>query len=203
MKDAQFQEELQSPASVESRRDGTKSPAQANWSHVINVAKRAARDDGASSTSEEDKESDHHLGQEADLSTLSADQRVALKRRRQEARDLGKKRAKMMELQYWLEFVDAKHRHGSNLRKYHQHWQTQDTTENFFSWLDQGGGKHLDLPECTRERLDTQQVRYLTREERQNYLVEVDAEGRLIWAKNGQLVWTKDECEFSIVPTQA
>lgn len=107
-----------------------------------------------------------------------------------------------MELQYWLEFVDAKHRHGSNLRKYHQHWQTQDTTENFFSWLDQGGGKHLDLPECSRERLDSQQVRYLSREERQNYLVEVDAEGLLIWAKNGQRVWTKDECEFQALPVK-
>lgn len=204
MKDAQFQGELQNPASAEPepQRDGTKSPAQANWSHVITVARRAARDDGPSSSEEEDKKDDDHLGQEADPSTLSADQRSALKRRRQEARDLGKRRAKMMELQYWLEFVDAKHRHGSNLRKYHQHWQMQDTTQNFFYWLDQGDGKHLDLPECTRERLDTQQVRYLSREERQNYLVEVDAEGRLIWAKNNQKVWTKDECKFSIFSVQ-
>ncbi|RMZ85916.1 hypothetical protein DV736_g6531, partial [Chaetothyriales sp. CBS 134916] len=37
------------------------------------------------------------------------------------------------------------------------------------------------------------QVRYLSREERLSYLVRVDAEGLLVWAKNGERVWTKDE----------
>lgn len=82
---------------------------------------------------------------------------------------------------------------GSNLRKYHAYWQQQDTTENFFYWIDHGAGKDLDLEECSRQRLDTQQVRYLSREERLNYLVEVDPEGQLRWAKNGEKVWTKDE----------
>lgn len=195
VRDAQFQREIKSPISPESQpgKDNTAPPARTSWTHVLNVAKRAAQDDH-SSVSEQD--GDSHYGQEADSKDLSSEQRAGLKQRRQEAQELGKKKAKMMELQYWLEFVDTKHRHGSNLRKYHQHWQTQDTRENFFHWLDQGAGRHLDLPECTRERLDTQQVRYLSREERQNYLVEVDAQGLLTWAKNGNKVWTKDECKL-------
>ena len=103
------------------------------------------------------------------------------------------KTAKMMDLQYFLELVDQKHRHGSNLRKYHAHWQTADTNQNFFYWLDQGDGKDLDLEECSRERLNKMQVRYLSRDERQNYLVKVDSQGMLVWAKNGERVWTKDE----------
>jgi len=99
----------------------------------------------------------------------------------------------MMDLQYFLEMVDQKHRYGSNLRKYHNFWKTQDTSQNFFYWLDQGEGKDVSLPECSRTRLDSEQVRYLSREERLNYLVKVNEQGRLVWAKNGELVWTKDE----------
>ena len=50
-----------------------------------------------------------------------------------------------------------------------------------------------NLPECSRERLDREQVRYLSREERLKYLVNVDKDGLLVWAKNGEKVWTKDE----------
>jgi hypothetical protein len=156
----------------------------------LKVAKRAAQDDPSASGGSENE----HYGQEANTSALSDEQRDALRKRRREARELSKKKAKMMELQYWLEFVDIKHRHGSNLRKYHVHWQAQDTQENFFYWLDHGAGKDLELEECSRERLDRMQVRYLSREERMKYLVEVDEQGQLIWAKNGEKVWTKDEC---------
>lgn len=104
-----------------------------------------------------------------------------------------RKTAKMMDLQYFLEMVDQKHRYGSNLRKYHAYWKTQDTTQSYFYWLDEGEGKNLDLPECSRARLDKEQVRYLSREERLNYLVKINDDGLLIWAKNGELVWTKDE----------
>ncbi|KIW66912.1 hypothetical protein, variant 2 [Phialophora macrospora] len=99
----------------------------------------------------------------------------------------------MMDLQYFLEMVDQKHRYGSNLRKYHNYWKTQDTDQSYFYWLDQGDGRTVDLPECSRARLDKEQVRYLSREERLQYLVKVNAEGLLVWAKNGELVWTKDE----------
>jgi hypothetical protein len=98
-----------------------------------------------------------------------------------------------MDLQYFLELVDQKHRYGSNLRKYHNYWKTQDTNQSFFYWLDEGDGKEVELPECSRERLDREQVRYLSREERLKYLVNVDKDGLLVWAKNGEKVWTKDK----------
>lgn len=97
-----------------------------------------------------------------------------------------------MDLQYFLEMVDQKHRYGSNLRKYHNYWKSQPTSQNFFYWLDHGDGKGVELPECDRTRLEREQVRYLSREERQNYLVTVDKQGKLRWAKNGERVWTKD-----------
>jgi hypothetical protein len=198
VKDAQFKEEITSPVRPESRRQtgGTESPARASWNHVLSVAKRAAQTDHHSSSSESDN--DNHYGLEAESGALSQEQRAELKQRRREARELGRTKAKMMELQYWLEFVDTKHRHGSNLRKYHAYWQTLDTKENFFYWLDQGDGRDLDMQECTRERLDRQQVRYLSREERQHYLVRVNPQGLLVWAKNGELVWTKDECKSTL-----
>ncbi len=99
----------------------------------------------------------------------------------------------MMELQYFLEMVDQKHRYGSSLRKYHNYWKTQNTTQNFFYWLDYGEGKDVELEECSRGRLDREQVRYLSKEERMNYLVKIDKDGLLVWAKSGEKVWTKDE----------
>jgi hypothetical protein len=96
----------------------------------------------------------------------------------------------LMDLRYFLEMVDSKHRYGANLQVYHEYWKRQDTTQNFFYWLDHGDGRHLDLSLCSREKLDREQIRYLSREERKNYLVEVDDEGRLRWAKNGELITT-------------
>lgn len=96
----------------------------------------------------------------------------------------------MMDLQYFLELVDLKHRHGSNLRVYHSYWKNSTTAQNFFFWLDYGEGKDLDLPQCPRDKLERQQVRYLSREERMNYLVRVDEAGLFRWAKNNERVWT-------------
>lgn len=75
------------------------------------------------------------------------------------------KHAKRMGLEYFLEMVDQKHRYGSNLRRYHQEWKKGETKENFFYWLDYGEGKELDLEDRPRRRLDTELVRYLSREE--------------------------------------
>lgn len=97
-----------------------------------------------------------------------------------------------MDLQYFLEMMDLKHRHGSNLRKYHEHWKSTDSHENFFYWLDNGAGKEVELPACPREKLEREQIRYLSREERLNYEVKVDKTGRLRWAKNDELVWTSN-----------
>lgn len=51
--------------------------------------------------------------------------------------------------------------------------------------------------------MDREQVRYLSREERLNYLVAVDKEGRLCWKRNGQRIDTTIEWKDSahgIVP---
>jgi hypothetical protein len=105
----------------------------------------------------------------------------------------------LMDLRYFLEMVDVKHRYGANLQVYHEFWQRQNTTQNFFYWLDHGPGANLDLSLCSREKLDRERIRYLTREERKAYLVEIDEEGRLRWAKNGELITTSaDDFEDSI-----
>lgn len=95
-----------------------------------------------------------------------------------------------MGLEYFLEMVDSKHRHGSNLRAYHAAWKNSPSNENFFYWLDYGEGKEIELPQCTRAQLEKDRVRYLSPEERFNYLVNVDDAGLLRWAKNNELVDT-------------
>jgi D-hexose-6-phosphate mutarotase len=98
--------------------------------------------------------------------------------------------SKVMEAQYWLEMVDRKHRYGSNLKYYHQAWSNdKETKDNFFKWLDEGKGKEMDLPECSREQLEREQVTYLSSEQRANYIVDVK-EGRLVWRRNGKFVDT-------------
>jgi hypothetical protein len=121
---------------------------------------------------------------------MSAEERGKYKREKAHQRAEREKAAKMMDLQYFLEMVDQKHRYGSNLRAYHDHWKKQATHENFFYWLDYGAGKNFEHPTVSRERLEKEQVRYLSREERLQYLVKIDNEGRLCWAKNGERIST-------------
>ena len=71
--------------------------------------------------------------------------------------------AKRLGETYYLEMVDQKHRYGSNLRAYHRVWQESDTRENFFYWLDYGQGREVDLDKRPRHRLDSEQVRYLSK----------------------------------------
>lgn len=103
-----------------------------------------------------------------------------------------------MGLQYFLEMVDLKHRYGANLKVYHEAWQQADTKDNFFYWLDHGEGRLVDIEVCPRETLDREQVRYLSREERAHYLVNVDDGGRLCWAKNGARIDTTEKWKDSI-----
>lgn len=99
--------------------------------------------------------------------------------------------SRTMGLEYWLEMVDRKHRYGSNLLKYHKVWsQSKDTSENFFYWLDEGDGKSEDLQECPRKKLDSQQLEYLSRAERYEYLLDIGEDGLLRWAKNYEKVTT-------------
>lgn len=97
-----------------------------------------------------------------------------------------------------LTLREVKHRYGSNLRAYHEEWKKADTNENFFYWLDYGEGKRISVAGCPRERLDSEQVRYLSREERMDYLVKIDDEGRLCWAKNGARIDTSEKYKDSI-----
>ena len=155
-----------------------------NWLRATKIAERAGAYDLSGS-------------EDGDVSEKEAtDQNLSQEERRKRHQKRVERRAetsKMMDLQYFLELVDQKHRYGSSLRKYHNYWKTQDTNQSFFYWLDEGDGKEVELPECSRERLDREQVRYLSREERLKYLVNVDKDGLLVWAKNGEKVWTKDE----------
>lgn len=64
--------------------------------------------------------------------------------------------------------------------------------------LDYGDGKSIDLPGVSRSRLESERVRYLSREERLSYLVKIDKEGRLCWAKNGARIDTTVQFKDSI-----
>lgn len=56
----------------------------------------------------------------------------------------------------------------------------------------------MSLPNCSREKLDSMRIRYLGREERVNYAVEIDPKGKLCWKRNGVRVNTTEEWRDSI-----
>ncbi|KAF9145204.1 hypothetical protein BGX30_009950 [Mortierella sp. GBA39] len=89
--------------------------------------------------------------------------------------------------EHWLEMSDKKHRYGSNLKVYHEFWLAQDTSQNFFYWLDKGDGKEVDIEERPRARLDEQRVHYLQEYERAQYAVDV-IDGLFYYKQSGQLV---------------
>lgn len=164
----------------------TRNLARRNWKKAGLIAKRAGGD--------VDSDDDESGGDD----NLTAEEKEKLRRRRYEQKMERQKAAKMMDLQYWLEMVDLKHRYGSNLRTYHGEWKKSDTKENFFYWLDYGEGRFIDCAGCPREKLDREQVRYLSKEERLDYLAKIDKEGRLCWAKNGVRIDTTEEYKDSI-----
>lgn len=84
------------------------------------------------------------------------------------------------------------------MRRYHAEWKKSETDENFFYWLDHGEGKDLDLEDRPRSRLDTECVRYLSREDRQRYLVRINDQGRFCWVKNDQPITTSPDFKDSI-----
>lgn len=176
-----------------SRPRSSQSAARQNWKKVATIARRAGADEDSSHSGEDSNSSDAESN-----ARMSAEQKAALRERSAALKEKRRKKAKTMGLQYFLEMVDLKHRYGSNLRQYHEEWKRADTNENFFYWLDHGDGKNIELSTCPRERLDRERVRYLSREERQHYLVKVDSEGRLCWAKNGIRIDTTEEWKDSI-----
>nr|XP_019050292.1 IQ domain-containing calmodulin-binding protein [Kwoniella bestiolae CBS 10118]OCF29222.1 IQ domain-containing calmodulin-binding protein [Kwoniella bestiolae CBS 10118] len=98
--------------------------------------------------------------------------------------------SKALEQQHWLEMIDGKHRYGHNMKYYFRKWKEAETQDNFFRWLDRGDGKDLDLEEMPRERLEKERIMYLSAEQRLNYLVKVDKDGLLRWARNNEPVDT-------------
>ncbi|KAI3002565.1 hypothetical protein CBS147346_5791 [Aspergillus niger] len=123
--------------------------ARRNWLRAVSVAKRAGGDDDDDLESKTATTSSHT----GDNGSVTDSSPSILHH------DLPPgTTAKMMDLQYFLEMVDLKHRHGSNLRVYHIYWKNSPTNQNFFYWLDYGEGSELDLPQCPREKLERQQV---------------------------------------------
>ncbi|KAM3515419.1 hypothetical protein MY11210_000981 [Beauveria gryllotalpidicola] len=195
VRDAQFREThrprprpLSEAATVAGEVRPPSACARHNWRKAGMVAFRAGHN---ASDSESDSESDSADAASSEVKAAKRQQRqVENAKRRTEARTMG--------LQYFLEMIDAKHRYGNNLRVYHEEWKRSDAQENFLYWLDYGAGRNVELDACPREQLEREQVRYLSREERQYYLVKVDAEGRLCWAKNGARIDTTEQFKDSI-----
>lgn len=160
----------------------TSTDAQEQWRRVGKIARRAGGDEYSSD----------------DNNVLSPSEQDERRRRRQASKEERMKSSRTMDLAYFLEMVDLHHRYGSHLRKYHAEWKKRPTNENFFYWLDYGEGKQVSLENCSREKLDSMKVRYLGREERVNYAVEVDEQGKLCWKRNGVRVNTNEEWRDSI-----
>jgi hypothetical protein len=178
------------PPGLDGEESSRPSTAKGNWKKATMIARRAGHDDldeDASSLTSTSSSDEENPGKKEEA-----------RKRREEADERRRKDARMMGLQYFLEMVDLKHRYGSNLRIYHEEWKKSDTNENFFYWLDCGGGRNIEMDACPRDRLEREQVRYLSREERQYYLVTVDNEGRLCWAKNNVRIDTTEKYKDSI-----
>jgi hypothetical protein len=116
--------------------------ARQNWKKIGFIARRAGGDEDSDSDSSGDDDD------------IPAEERERIRKQKMEAKAQRQKAAKMMDLQYFLEMVDLKHRYGSNLRTYHEEWKKSDTNENFFYWLDYGEGRFIDCQGCPRDRLD-------------------------------------------------
>jgi hypothetical protein len=93
--------------------------------------------------------------------------------------------ATILDVQYWLEVLDVRHRYGCNLKIYQQVWARAGARQSFFFWLDWGEGRTIECVECSRAKLARERVRYLAREERTRYEVVVDGAGRLVWRRTG------------------
>ncbi|KAI8691564.1 hypothetical protein LRP88_08820 [Fusarium phalaenopsidis] len=174
------------PDGLEKRRSAS---ARQKWKKASTVARRAGFDNLLSDSSSTQSSSDEDA---------SPEERAAARAQREKDNEARKNEARMMGLRYFLEMVDLKHRYGSSLCMYHEEWKRSNTKENFFYWLDYGEGREVELEGCPRDRLEREQVRYLSKEERQYYLVEVDDQGRLCWAKNGQRIDTSEQYKDSI-----
>ncbi|CAG8501879.1 26781_t:CDS:2 [Racocetra persica] len=95
----------------------------------------------------------------------------------------------ILDTEHWLEICDLKHRYGANLKIYHDYWLQTESNENFFVWLDEGGGKDLDLRARPRSQLEKEKVKYLSKTERADFEVKFK-DGLLVYKKSGIPVYT-------------
>ncbi|XP_061358357.1 IQ domain-containing protein IQM1-like [Gastrolobium bilobum] len=99
---------------------------------------------------------------------------------------------------YWLEAIDPRHRHGSNLRLYYDIWFESQSIQPFFYWLDVGDGKEINHVKCSRATLQRQCIKYLGPKERQEYEVIVE-NGKLVYRHDGRLVHTDGNSKWMFV----
>ena len=149
--------------------------AKLNWRRAAYIAEHAV---GGSPRSPQ-RESNDYLSVESHADAVGETEQAA--------------DSMLMDTRYFLEMIDQKHRYGANLLVYHEEWLKSKVNQNFFYWLDFGEGRILDLPGCSREKLDRERIRYLSKDERLNYLTIVDNEGKLRWHKNNELITTSSE----------
>eukprot|EP00927_Polykrikos_kofoidii_P079512 TRINITY_DN76290_c0_g1_i1.p1 TRINITY_DN76290_c0_g1~~TRINITY_DN76290_c0_g1_i1.p1 ORF type:complete len:460 (+),score=48.78 TRINITY_DN76290_c0_g1_i1:122-1381(+) len=109
----------------------------------------------------------------------------------------------------WMEVLDKNHRCASLLCEYWYRWQLSDTKDNFFTWLDEGLGSMVDLPQAPRRLLDEWRVIYLNSRQRELFHVRIQPEtGRFLWAIDGSPVTVPapiipDECmPLSVTPRE-
>ncbi|CAM0957428.1 unnamed protein product [Alopecurus aequalis] len=106
--------------------------------------------------------------------------------------------AQKLALQHWLEAIDPRHRYGHNLHIYYDVWSKSESTEPFFYWLDIGEGKEINLEKCPRSKLQSQCIKYLGQQERQQYEVVVES-GKLVFKQTGVLVHSSDDSKWIFV----
>ncbi|KAG6780406.1 hypothetical protein POTOM_013263 [Populus tomentosa] len=107
-------------------------------------------------------------------------------------------KARKLDLTQWLEAIDPRHRYGRNLHFYYNVWFHSDSSQPFFYWLDIGDGKGANLGACSRTQLQCQRVKYLGKQEREEYEVIVEAE-KLIYKKSRLPVDTFDGSKWIFV----
>lgn len=96
-----------------------------------------------------------------------------------------------LQQEHWLEVLDRKHRYGSDLKVYHEYWLSLPNSDpNFFQWLD-GEGAAVDLPECSRSKLEATCVKYCSAEEAAQLEVVVDKDGLLRYRVSWELLDTR------------
>jgi len=99
--------------------------------------------------------------------------------------------AKHMDFKYWIEAADKRHRYGTQLAPYYKKWLEGKSSQPFFTWLDRGAGKDLDLKASPRAKLEKSSVTYFEEKDRLEYEVDFvpDEEGGVL------LCWKRTDAD--------